>query len=61
MAEYELLTGSSANLESELNNYGVEMHKTTEFQSPTIKDPFSAVQIIQHFFKFLQNCPQIVH
>lgn len=37
MTEDKVLTGPSANLESETNNNEVETDETTEFQSATIK------------------------
>ncbi|KAK9704434.1 hypothetical protein QE152_g28328 [Popillia japonica] len=52
MTEYEILAGSSANLELEINNDEVEMDETTEFQPPTIKDALSVVEMIQQFFTF---------
>ncbi|GLV38512.1 hypothetical protein CBL_21398 [Carabus blaptoides fortunei] len=55
MTEDKILAGSEQNLESEINSDAVEMDETTEFQTPTIKDAFSAVETIQQFFMFNQN------
>ncbi|KAI4459647.1 hypothetical protein MML48_6g00007227 [Holotrichia oblita] len=57
ITEDEILAGSSPSpdLELEINNDEVEMDETTEFQPSNIKDAFSAVERIQHFFTFNPN------
>lgn len=43
ITEDEILTESSENLESEINNDKVEVDETTEFQPPTIQNAFWAI------------------